>query len=377
MRTSVKESGFISHDWTLDTRGETTSPGDAAQLALWLARLGYGEFLDDAERIVRARILPSQITEKPGLTPMAEDGRDEHARLDERVLGAFGGMHRHPHGGILPTTDITAACLHTLCDVYRHVAEHTAAGTRINFHFDYEDERVRVTSRRREKGCLEVLLKEAAPLFIRVPGWAPAGSVAVKAGGQPARFDRTGCFLFAGEAKAGTAVQMQYDLPARTIRKRPTASSTVSSGAGTTSPESHRTPTSCPSIRPRQPVTPRRAGRGDEPRKASLAGSPRLPDVSLLPALSLRKAPTGRLRSAARRGMQVGGDPAKGYALDAPARTGRRSPEGPRERPPTHGYCGVPDIPAAPVCSRRKGPRQPFHGLRWRRRPGLKGGVKP
>ena len=219
VRTSVKESGFISHDWTLDTRGETTSPGDAAQLALWLARLGYGEFLDDAERIVRARILPSQITERPGLTAMAEDGRDEHARLDERVLGAFGGIHRHPHGGILPTTDITAACLHTLCDVYRHVAEHTAAGTRINFHFDYEDERVRVTSRRREKGCLEVLLKETAPLFIRVPGWTPADSVAVMAGGQPARFDRTGCFLFAGEAKAGTAIQMQYDLPARTIRE--------------------------------------------------------------------------------------------------------------------------------------------------------------
>ncbi len=133
------------------------------------------------------------------------------------MLGAFGSMHRHPHGGTLPTTDITAACLHTLCDVYRHVAEQTAAGTRINFHLDYEDERVRVTTRRREKGCLEVLLKEAAPLFIRVPGWAPAGSVAVKAGGQPARFDRTGCFLFAGEAKAGAAIQMEYDLPARTI----------------------------------------------------------------------------------------------------------------------------------------------------------------
>ena len=291
VRTSVKESGFISHDWTLDTRGETTSPGDAAQLALWLARLGYGEFLDDAERIVRARILPSQITEKPGLTPMAEDGRDEHARLDERVLGAFGGMHRHPHG---------------------------------------------------------------------LPGSTEPG-----ASSSPAKRRRERRFRWSTTCPPGPS------------GKRPTASSTVSSGAGTTSPESHRTPTSCPSIRPRQPVTPRRAGRGDEPRKASLAGSPRLPDVSLLPALSLRKAPTGRLRSAARRGMQVGGDPAKGYALDAPARTGRRSPEGPRERPPTHGYCGVPDIPAAPVCSGRKGPRQPFHGLRWRRRPGLKGGVKP
>ena len=54
VRTAVKESGFISHDWGNDNTGEPTSPGDAAQLALWLARLGYGEFLDDVERIVRA-----------------------------------------------------------------------------------------------------------------------------------------------------------------------------------------------------------------------------------------------------------------------------------------------------------------------------------
>ena len=47
VRNSVKQSGFISHDWELDTKGETASPGDAAQLALWLARLGYGEYLDE------------------------------------------------------------------------------------------------------------------------------------------------------------------------------------------------------------------------------------------------------------------------------------------------------------------------------------------
>jgi len=67
VRQHVKLSGFISHDWGKDTYGETTSPGDAAQLALWLAQLGHTEFLDDAERIVRARILPSQITRPLGV----------------------------------------------------------------------------------------------------------------------------------------------------------------------------------------------------------------------------------------------------------------------------------------------------------------------
>ena len=47
---------------------------NAAQLALWLARAGYPEHWDTGERIVRARLLPSQITHDPGLRPAVDDG---------------------------------------------------------------------------------------------------------------------------------------------------------------------------------------------------------------------------------------------------------------------------------------------------------------
>ena len=124
VRTSVQQSGFISHDWGSDSRGETTSPGDAAQLALWLAQLGYSEFLDDAERIVRCRILPSQITEPLDLKPLADDGREAQADLDARAVGAFGGAHQHPHGEARPTTDITAADLHTLRHIHARRGKH-------------------------------------------------------------------------------------------------------------------------------------------------------------------------------------------------------------------------------------------------------------
>ena len=58
VKKHVRPSGFISHDLGKENDGETAAPGDAAQLALWLAQAGYPEFLDDVERIVRARILP-------------------------------------------------------------------------------------------------------------------------------------------------------------------------------------------------------------------------------------------------------------------------------------------------------------------------------
>ena len=77
-----------------------------------------------------------------------DDGQDRHVQLDERILGAFGGIHRWPHSGKRPTTDVTAAVLHTLADLYCHIAVPSLAGRRILFHFDYQDGQVQVTCRR-------------------------------------------------------------------------------------------------------------------------------------------------------------------------------------------------------------------------------------
>ena len=215
VRTNVKRSGFISHDWGSDTRGETTSPGDAAQLALWLARLGYSEFLDDAERTVRARILPSQITAPVGLQPA--DGQNGPADLEALAVGAFGGMHIHPHGGKRPTTDITAADLHTLCDIYRHVVEETAMGLTVNFHLDYEDERVRVEVERGDVGRLTVQPHVAQPVAIRIPGWAPVDSIRVAENGQPMPVSRIGSFLLVPRHERPVPITVDYGLPVQTI----------------------------------------------------------------------------------------------------------------------------------------------------------------
>ena len=217
VRNSVKQSGFISHDWGLDTKGETTSPGDAAQLALWLARLGYSAYLDDAERLVRCRILPSQITEPLGLTPMEDDGEDEHANLDGRTVGAYGGMHRHPHGEAWPTTDITAADLHTLCDIYEGIVDHTESGLRVNFHFDYEDAHLRIASTRGQRGWLQIMLKTEQPLFIRIPAWTSPESVRLTIDEKPASTSQIGRFLFVGKQKPGAQIRVEYELPPAAI----------------------------------------------------------------------------------------------------------------------------------------------------------------
>ncbi len=214
VRTKVFRSGFISHDWGSEQRGETTSPGDAAQLALWLAQLGYGEFFDDAERIVRARILPSQITSPLGLQP-ADDDDGPPEDLDALTVGAFGGMHTHPHGGILPTTDITAADLHTLCDIYTHVVEETEAGLVVNFHLDYEDDLVCVETTRGDSGRLTVQPKIARPVLIRIPGWAPPGSVELEVDGKREATSWIGHSLLVSAQNPPAQIEACYELPVK------------------------------------------------------------------------------------------------------------------------------------------------------------------
>lgn len=215
VRQLVKKSGFISHDLGKDNRGETASPGDAAQLALWLAtRHGFTGYLDDVERIVRARILPSQIRESPPLHPASDGDGVEYRNLRARVLGAYGGMHLEPHSGSKPTTDVTAAGLHTLVDVYNHVVLRGDSGLKILLHLDYEDSRVRLRSRRGEnEGRLTVQPRIRESVFIRIPRWTPRNSVRLTVRGVPLAPETHGDFVLIPRSRMPAEITLDYALP--------------------------------------------------------------------------------------------------------------------------------------------------------------------
>ena len=216
VRPTMKRSGFLSHDWGTETNGETAAPGDAAQIALHLARSGYVDLFDDVERIVRNRILATQITEPIGLLPAVEGDGDEHANLDARALGAYGGVTPHPHGGSTPITDITAANVHTLCDIYHHVIETTASGLLVNFHFDYKDSHMSVATERSRNASLRLRPRNAGRVLVRMPAWTPPESIRLGLNGTPAALSWVGSSLLASSRGAGATIELRYDLPAAT-----------------------------------------------------------------------------------------------------------------------------------------------------------------
>lgn len=214
----VKESGFTAHDLGTDANGETSSGSDAAQLAMWLTDEGYLEFADDAERIVRARLLPAQLMEKPTLIPAGKEERDCCRDLSRRCVGGF-SMHKYPHAGKINTTDVTAHCLHALTDAYWHIVSHKGKNTFVMLHFDYESDEIGIRSEREDAAKLTVRMRKPSPLFVRIPRWTDAESVAVSVNGRAIPLEMHSCFAYIGTQPAGSVVDVRYSLPEKEINE--------------------------------------------------------------------------------------------------------------------------------------------------------------
>ena len=205
--TSISYSGWTPHDQGKirfpdkegDPVGEHASCGDVVQLALWLAlRDGQTDLLDDVERLIRARLLPSQI-DNPS---------------DPRRDGAW-GVYNHPfgRGAIL---DVFAAVLHSLTDVYQHIVTTAPDGNlSVNLHFDIDTSVVTVLSKRAENARLFVTPKQSVPLRIRVPAWASRESVRLYLGNKalPLHWDGPYLVVRKKHATAGKTIILQHDLP--------------------------------------------------------------------------------------------------------------------------------------------------------------------
>jgi hypothetical protein len=212
----VKESGWAPHDLGVDRFSnedgdpwsDAAVPGDSAQLALWLAlRAGCDDLLDDVERLVRCRLFPAQTTE--------EDVRrypdQELARNSVWAWTNHGPSHA---GKTRCLNDVHAAVVHSLCEIYQSICTASQDGLSVNLHLDYEDDRVRIVSKRGQSADVTVSLTEPCALRIRIPGWAPDASVRMTVAGEDVNFKRDGVFACLPGKVTGDVV-LSYDLPER------------------------------------------------------------------------------------------------------------------------------------------------------------------
>jgi 5-formyltetrahydrofolate cyclo-ligase len=231
----VRKSGFTTHDLHRDHGGDLASAADVTQMALWLGvHHGYSEHLDDVQRLVISRLLASQITESPALTPkradrkpgttIMPDGRfafvEYPENMEKIIIGALGGIYGRAHGGKWSVTDVTSSALSVLVSVYNNIAVQNDQEIRVHFHFDHETEFIRIRAKRERvaKVVLEPRVKKN--LLVRIPGWAPRESVQLTVKGEPLTPNWIGPFVLIDRDLLPARVELQYDLPVHKEREK-------------------------------------------------------------------------------------------------------------------------------------------------------------
>jgi hypothetical protein len=165
-------------------RGEANNTGDIVETALILGRWGYPECYEDAERILRCHLLPSQLRDisfiNDSPNPQNVDGKRDVAR---RHSGAFGFPAPYGHRPVGKESlgfnmDIVGGVVGSLCESYRHVVRSDEAGLWINMLFDHDSPQITVRSPYTHDR-LQILVKHRSPLFVRIPSWVDTGTLTV------------------------------------------------------------------------------------------------------------------------------------------------------------------------------------------------------
>jgi hypothetical protein len=197
-------------------RGEVNNTGDIVETALILGHYGYTECFEDAERILRCHLLPSQLRDIAFIVePDNPDNLDGLRDVGARHQGAFGFPAPYGHEpvgakGVGFNMDIVGGGVGTLCDAYRGTTRFDRTGHHVNLLFDHETDAIRVESNYTHN-AFSVLLKKPGPLSIRIPSWVDAE--AVTRGISNAW--RNGKYLFIGNHPVGDQLVLSYGLPSR------------------------------------------------------------------------------------------------------------------------------------------------------------------
>ncbi len=153
-------------------RGEANNTGDIVETALLLGAWGHVECYHDAERILRAHLLPSQLRDVSFIQEQRNPAGDDGLRdVANRHLGAWGFPAPYGHApveapNISFNMDIVGGVVGSLCEAYRVAVRFDERGHWVNLLFDHETDAICVESLYTH-GRLEVTVKRAAPLHIR------------------------------------------------------------------------------------------------------------------------------------------------------------------------------------------------------------------
>ena len=202
--------------------GEANNTGDIVEAALILGRSGHDEYYDDAERILRAHLLPSQLRDVSFIEePDNPEGLDRLRNMADRHKGAWGFPAPYGHlsngagrGSICFNMDVVGGVTGSLCEARRHIVTRNTDGWSINLLFDYDSEAITVKSPyTHDRLCIN--LEDPSPVRIRIPHWAEKEAITVSPNAGEHHFD--GSRLLLPACPAGMEIRIGIPLTESTL----------------------------------------------------------------------------------------------------------------------------------------------------------------
>lgn len=201
-------------------RGEVNNTGDIVETALLLGKWGYPQYYEDAERILRCHMLPSQLRDVSFIREPDNPGNEDGKRnIADRHLGGFGFPAPYGHKTldaqrISFNMDIVGGSVGSLCEVHRQAVDTTPAGHYVNLHFDHETDAVAVESPYTHPH-MRVRAKRPGPLFVRLPSWVAVDEVSVNDSIERHRFHNS--YLVVSRPPINRWITIQFELAEREI----------------------------------------------------------------------------------------------------------------------------------------------------------------
>lgn len=206
-----------------DHCGEINNTGDILETCMMLGKRGYPGYWQQAEQILRSHLLPAQLLDPcfvPDRDCPEEDGRH---RMASRAKGAFGfpcpyGHEYEPGSRISFNYDIVGGGVSSLSEAYLHKVDKRHSLIGVNLHFDHRDDEIEVVSPYTNGDALELRLKAARTVRVRLSDWMVRERIVV---GSRERDDiRTsieGEWLYIFGLSAGDSATVRLPMAVRTV----------------------------------------------------------------------------------------------------------------------------------------------------------------
>lgn len=207
--------GFFPQSMFPD-KGELGNTAKILETALELGRWGEAQYYDDAERIIRGHLLPSQFRDMSFMEdPPNPEGRDERRNVRARIRGAWGYCAPYgllPYGGgpgrsfMITTSDVVGAVVSALAEASVHTSTFEQNAHRVNLWFDDVTPHLAIQSPYTHR-ALRLTTKTPGPIHLRVPRWLSETNGTIGARTSPS--DRAGYVQLQQPVAGTTTLSLQ------------------------------------------------------------------------------------------------------------------------------------------------------------------------